>query len=196
MAAIYFLRHGQTDYNAARRIQGILDIPINALGRSQAQRNGGVLAELISDPSRFDFVSSPLLRARQTMEIVREAMGLAPEAYRTDARLEEIRFGDWAGMTMAQVAERDPENYARRQADLWNFPPPGGESLRELSARALGWFESVTRDTVVVSHGGINRCLRAYFLRLPPRELLQLDVPQDKVLLIEQENGQEQMTWL
>ncbi len=113
MAAIYFLRHGQTDYNAARRIQGILDIPINALGRSQAQRNGGVLAELISDPSRFDFVSSPLLRARQTMEIVREAMGLAPDAYRTDARLEEIRFGDWAGMTMAQVAERDPENYAR-----------------------------------------------------------------------------------
>ena len=63
-------------------------------------------------------MSSPLLRARQTMEIAREAMGLAPDAYRTDARLEEIRFGDWAGMTMAQVAERDPENYARRQADL------------------------------------------------------------------------------
>ena len=188
VAAIYFLRHGQTDYNAARRIQGILDIPINALGRSQAQRNGGVLNELISDTSRFDFVSSPLLRARQTMEIVREAMGLAPDAYRTDARLQEIHFGDWAGMTMAQIAERDPENYARRQADLWNVPPPGGESVRELSARAVAWFESVTQDTVAVSHGGINRCLRAHFLKLSPRELVHLDVPQDKVLLIEQEN--------
>ncbi len=188
VAAIYFVRHGQTDYNAARRVQGIVDVPINGHGQSQAQRNGRVLNELISDTSQLDFVSSPLLRARQTMEIVREAMGLAPDAHRTDGRLQEIHFGDWAGMTMAEIAERDPENYARRQADLWNVPPPGGESIRELSARAVAWFESVTQDTVAVAHGGINRCLRAHFLKLSPEELVYLDVPQDKVLLIEQDN--------
>jgi probable phosphoglycerate mutase len=174
-----------------------MDVPINALGRSQAQRNGELLNGLIGDKSRFDFVSSPLLRARQTMEILREAMGLAPEAYRTDARLREIDFGGWAGMTMAEIAERDPENYARRQSDLWNFPPPGGERIRELSARALDWFASVTQDTVVASHGGINRCLRAHFLKLSPQELVNLDVPQDKVLLIEPDTlTSPKLTWL
>ena len=187
MAAIYLVRHGQTEYNAAHIIQGTMDVPINALGRSQALRNGDLLNGLIGDKARFDFVASPLLRARQTMEIVREAMGLEPGAYRTDARLREIDFGAWAGMTMARVRERDPENYARRQADPWNVPPPGGESVTKLSDRAISWFESVTQDTVCVSHGGINRCLCAHFLKLSPQELVSLDVPQDKVLLIEQD---------
>jgi broad specificity phosphatase PhoE len=188
VAAIYFIRHGRTDYNEAKRLQGITDVPINALGCEQAKRNGAVLNELIGDKSRFDFVASPLMRARRTMEIIREAMGLDPAAYRTDDRLREVHFGGWAGLTMAQVKERDAEHYARRQADLWNIAPPGGECVRDLSARAVSWFESVDRDTVCVSHGGIYRCLYAHFLKLTPDKLVSLDVPQDKMLLIEQES--------
>jgi broad specificity phosphatase PhoE len=188
VAAIYFIRHGRTDYNEAKRLQGITDVPINALGCEQAQRNGAVLNELLAGKSHFDFVASPLMRARRTMEIIREAMGLEPGAYRTDERLRELHFGDWAGLTIAQVKERDAENYARRRADFWNVAPPGGESIRDLSARALSWFESVDRDTVCVSHGGIYRCLYAHFLKLAPEELVALDVPQDKMLLIEQES--------
>ncbi len=164
MAVIYFIRHGQTDYNAARRIQGAIDVPINAQGRLQARRNGGVLNELIGDKSRFDFVASPLLRARQTMELVRSAMGLTPEGYRADARLQEIHFGAWGGMTMAEIAASEPGNYARRQADPWNFTPTGGEAFRELYARAMDWLQGVAGGTVVVSHGGISRCLRGHFL--------------------------------
>ena len=192
MAVIYFLRHGQTDYNAARRIQGVLDVPVNAQGRLQARRNGGVLNELISDKSRFDFVASPLLRARQTMEIVRSAMKLAPEGYRTDARLQEIHFGAWAGMTMAEIAASEPEDCASRQADPWNFTPPGGESFKELYARAMDWLASVTAGTVAVAHGGIIRCLRGYFLKLTPLEIVHFDTPQDKVLMIEG----HRLTWL
>ena len=192
MPLIYFLRHGQTDYNAARRIQGVIDVPINAQGRLQGRRNGGVLNELIGDKWRFDFVASPLVRARQTMEIVRSAMGLAPQAYRTDARLQEIHFGAWGGMTMAEIAASRSDKFARRQADPWNFAPPGGEAYRELYARSIDWLADVTADTVVVAHGGISRCLRGHFLQLPPEEIVHLDVPQDKVLMIEE----NKLTWL
>jgi probable phosphoglycerate mutase len=192
MPLIYFVRHGQTDYNAARRIQGVIDVPINAQGRTQAQRNGCVLNELTGDKLRFDFVASPLLRTRQTMEIVRTAMGLAPDVYRTDDRLQEIHFGAWGGMTMAAIAASDPENYTRRNEDPWNVAPPGGECLRELYARVMDWLAGVSADTVVVSHGGVNRCLRGHFLKLAPQEMLHLDVPQDKVLMIEG----DRLTWL
>jgi broad specificity phosphatase PhoE len=192
MPLIYFLRHGQTDYNAAGRIQGSIDIPLNAHGRAQAKRNGSVLNELIGDKSKFGFVASPLLRARQTMELVRAGMGLEPEAYSTEERLQEVRFGDWGGMTMAEIAAQDPENYRLREADPWNVAPPAGECFRELYARVMDWFAGVTEDTVAVAHGGTNRCIRGHFLKLPPQEIVHLDVPQDKVLMIE--DGK--LTWL
>src|SRR5690606_32679256 len=71
---IYFVRHGQTDWNAEGRLQGQEDTSLNDLGRSQATGNGERLAELIPDASLFDFVSSPLWRTRETMERVRAAM--------------------------------------------------------------------------------------------------------------------------
>jgi broad specificity phosphatase PhoE len=192
MPVIYFLRHGQTDYNAAGRIQGVVDIPLNAHGRAQALRNGGVLNEVISDKPRLDFIASPLLRARQTMEIVRGAMGLPPLVYRTDPRLKEIDFGDWGGMTMSEIAGRDPVHHARRQADAWNVAPPNGECFREKCARVMEWLGEVSRDTVIVAHGGTSRCLRGHFLKLPPQEIVRLDVPQDRVLMIEG----DKLTWL
>ncbi len=185
MALIYFMRHGQTDFNAAKRIQGNIEVPINATGRTQARRNGGVLNEIISDKSRFDFVASPLLRTRQTMEIVREAMGLPAQGYRLDERLHEVRFGDWGGMTMEEIAQRDTENFLRREADVWNVAPPGGECFRTKYERTVAWLSEVAADTVVVAHGGTSRSIRGYLLKLPPEEIVHLDVPQDRVMMIE-----------
>lgn len=192
MPLIYFMRHGQTDYNAAGRIQGTADVPLNALGRGQARRNGCVLDEVIGEKGRFDFIASPLLRTRQTMEIVRDAMGLPPIGYRTDARLKEISFGAWGGMTMAEIAANDAENYIRRQEDIWNVAPPEGECFRDFYVRIRDWLAEIAGDTVVVAHGGVSRCLRGHFLKLSPPEMVHLDVPQDKVLMIEG----EQLTWL
>jgi probable phosphoglycerate mutase len=192
MPLIYFLRHGQTDYNASKRIQGTLEIPINEKGRGQARRNGSLLSELIESKDRFDFVASPLLRARQTMEIVRDTMGLPAQGYRTDDRLKEISFGVWAGLTWPEIEARDPEAYARRQADRWNLAAPGGESYRDVYRAVVEWVESVTSDTVVVAHYGTARCIRGYFLKLAPSEILDLDAPHDKVLMIEGDT----LTWL
>jgi len=195
MPLIYFIRHGQTDWNAERRFQGHLDIPLNETGRGQASRNGRALAEAIGEAGGgFDFVSSPLVRASETMEIVRREMGLAPKAYRTDPRLREIHLGDWQGLLLADSARDHPALFAERNKAPWSFlhPGEGGESYHLLSERVLSWLAEVERDTVVTAHGGVMRCLRRHFLDLDEAATFKLDVPQDKILRIE--SGQT--SWL
>src|SRR5690242_2840143 len=105
---VYIARHGQTEWNAEHRLQGQADTDINTLGRKQAAFNGRRLAELIGKGPDFDFVASPMRRTRETMQLMREAMGLDPLAYRTDPRLVEISFGDWQGFTFAELEARFP----------------------------------------------------------------------------------------
>lgn len=182
---LYFVRHGETDWNRAQRYQGRQDIPLNATGRSQAQRNGRVLAEVLGPAvASMDFVASPLLRARETMEIVRGEMTLATHDYRVDDRLAEIHYGHWEGQLWGELDRTDPEGYAARQADPWNWQPTGGESYRMLSNRVALWLGEVRRDAVVVSHGGVSRVLRGLVLQLGGQEIAHLEVPQDKVLLV------------
>src|SRR4051794_3504699 len=104
---IYFIRHGQTEWNSAHRLQGRRDSALSPLGREQASRCGQLLRDLFACEGRaaadFDYVASPLLRARASMELVRTALELDPEAYRTDQRLEEIAFGKWEGLTFADL---------------------------------------------------------------------------------------------
>lgn len=187
MSLIYLVRHGQTNWNAEYRLQGQTDTELNDKGREQAERNGRVLATLIDDPSKFDFVASPLLRTRQTMEIVRTQMGLPPGGYRTDDLLKEIHFGTWQGKTWDELRNEYPEEAAARFADPWNTVAPGegGESYAMLSARAIRWLEGVRLDTVVVTHGGINRCVRGHLENIDRGEIAHLKVPQNKVLVID-----------
>ncbi|MDB5576652.1 MAG: putative phosphoglycerate mutase, partial [Bradyrhizobium sp.] len=99
MPTIYYIRHGETAWNAAGRFQGSQDIPLNDLGRTQAVTAGGILADLIArnghEAATLPFVASPLGRARLTMELVRKTMQLPPEKYALDDRLREIAFGQW-----------------------------------------------------------------------------------------------------
>ena len=182
---IYFLRHGETDFNAASKLQGRLDIPLNPKGRAQARRNGGVLAELLNDPHALAYVASPLTRTRQTMEIARDCVGLAENGFATDDRLLEIDFGQWEGRSWTEVKRDDPAEMQARSADGFDHAVPGGESYAMVMARVVSWLESVTRPTVVVSHGGVMRCLRGHVMGLPNDAILHLEVPQDKVMLIE-----------
>lgn len=183
MPTIVFIRHGETDWNAEGRFQGQRDIPLNAHGRSQAQRNGRVLAVQMPEAAAFDFVASPLERTRQTMEIVRGAMGLDPSAYRLDPILKEITFGRWEGYTAPELTQKWPDMVAARDVDKWGFQPPEGESYAMLSIRIAAWFAGVTRDTVVVSHGGVCRVLRGFLLGLDTGTTPNLDVPQDRIFV-------------
>jgi broad specificity phosphatase PhoE len=189
--AVYYIRHGETDWNVAGRLQGRRDIPLNAHGRAQGSHCGDILRDLFArdkrDPNSLDYVSSPLQRATETMELLRTALGLAGDGYRCDARLAEIAFGEWEGFTIAQLHERDPARIAQREHDKWHFLPPGGESYQTVAARMGDWYAALRRDTVVAAHGGTARGLIAYLGIAKPAAAPLLDIEQGMVYVFEGE---------
>jgi probable phosphoglycerate mutase len=160
---IYYIRHGETHWNAEGRLQGAQDTSLNKLGRKQATNAGSILADLFAREARsrqsLAYVASPLGRARSTMELVRGALRLPPRDYAIDDRLREIGYGDWEGSTLAQMQASDPELFARRQAEKWTVAPPDGETYASVQARMLDWYDQLLVDTVAVAHGGTARAL-------------------------------------
>jgi probable phosphoglycerate mutase len=181
---IYFIRHGETDWNRDRRYQGQRDIPLNETGRAQARRNGETLRAFLPAIREAGFLASPLSRARETMEIVRSALDLPPEGYETDPRLMELSYGAWEGALQDDLRARDPAGFAERTQDPFRWRPEQGESYSDLLDRVRLWSETLTRDCVVVSHGGISRCLRAHLLGLDPELIPGLESPQDRILVL------------
>jgi len=185
---ILFVRHGETDYNAEGRLQGQRDIPLNGRGRAQAAAIGRALAKALPEAiaaleAAEAFVASPLIRTRQTMELARASLGLAPERYGLEPALKELTFGDWEGLTWPQVAKRDPAGARAREADKWNFAPPGGESYAMLAARLQPWLESLKADGFVVSHGGVARALMTLIAGVSPQAAENADIWQGRAIL-------------
>jgi probable phosphoglycerate mutase len=189
---LYVVRHGETDWNAERRYQGQTDIPLNDRGRAQSRRNGEALRAFLPAIESADFVASPLGRARETMEILRASLGLEPAVYRVDRRLMELSYGSWEGQLQSHLPQTDPQGLADRALDPFRWRPVGGESYADLLRRIVDWTETLERDTVIASHGGVSRCLRAHLLKLDPETIPALESPQDKVLVI----SSGEMTWV
>jgi probable phosphoglycerate mutase len=182
---VYYIRHGETDWNVQGRLQGRHDIALNARGIGQALHCGEILNDLFSrdsiDTQSVDFLSSPLGRARKTMELVRPALGLPADGYTIEPQLTEISFGEWEGYTIAELHNRDPQRIAQREHDKWAFVAPGGESYAAVSARMRGWYESLTRDAVVTAHGGTARGLIAHLGIAKPAAAPLIDIAQGVV---------------
>ncbi|RME18949.1 MAG: histidine phosphatase family protein [Alphaproteobacteria bacterium] len=152
---IVVLRHGQTEWNRARRWQGGLDSPLTALGREQARRMGAVLREAEIGPASHAAFVSPLGR---TLETARLALG--PDwPLRPDPRLREIGVGAWQGWTLEEIraAAGLPEG-----ASIFDYyrAAPGGEGFEALAARARAFLESLEGPAVIVTHGMTSRMLR------------------------------------
>lgn len=160
---LYYIRHGETEWNATGRLQGTQDVPLNELGRRQAVSAGAILAKLLvqdgRDKSALSFVASPLGRARATMELVRRELKLPADGYAMDDRLREIGYGKWEGSTLAEMEAADPVFYARRQLEKWTVSAPGGETYAAVQIRIRDWYFSLQADTVAVAHGGTARAL-------------------------------------
>jgi broad specificity phosphatase PhoE len=182
---IYYIRHGETSWNADGRLQGVQDTALNDLGRSQAAQAGRILADRLirggHDKAKLPYVSSPLLRARTTMEIMRGALSLPPPDYATDERLREIGYGQWEGFTLAEMQAADPVGFARRVADKWRVAPEGGESYEAVQRRMLEWYSQVKADTVVVAHGGTARALMVALGLETPQSAADLAIGQGVV---------------
>ena len=160
---IYYIRHGETAWNAEGRFQGTQDIPLNDLGCTQAVASGEILARLLArdghDAASLPYVASPLGRTRLTMELARGALNLPTADYSLDDRLREIGYGQWEGLTLPKMQLNDAATFALRQVDKWTVPAPSGESYASVTLRMRDWFDSLLIDTVAVAHGGTMRAL-------------------------------------
>jgi probable phosphoglycerate mutase len=182
---IYYIRHGETDWNATGRYQGTQEIPLNDKGRAQAVFAGGVLADLLARDgvaaASLGYVASPLGRARRTMELVRGVLALPPADYAVEERIREIGYGDWEGFTLAQMQQSDPDVYAARHADRWTIAPLGGESYASRLPLVADWVNSLTGDTVAVGHVGTARTLLVALGLATPEQALEGPILQGAV---------------
>jgi broad specificity phosphatase PhoE len=187
---LIFVRHGETAYNAENRLQGQLDTPLNARGREQARTIGGTLRSLLGpEIDRLDeargFFASPLERARETMEIARDAMGLEPKRYLLDPVLKELSFGVWEGQTWSEIEVKDAEGLRARREDRWAFVPEGGESYAMLADRLRPWLGGLSEHAFVFSHGGVARVLMVLIARVPPAKAVDAPIIQGRAIVFE-----------
>ena len=186
---LFFLRHGETLFNASGRVTGQQDIPLGPRGRDQAAAAGRTLRTLLAkrglDPADVAFHVSPLERARVTAELARAAMGLDPTTYTTDPRLMELSLGHWQGLTVADVGKRWPAEFAARSADPWDIAPAGGESYRDLCARVGPALADYARPCVIVAHAGTGRAILHLEGGVEAHPSTKVPIEQGRVLVIE-----------
>ncbi len=178
---LYLVRHGQTEFNAARRVQGALDSALTPLGVAQGRALGRLLAGLIGDPADWRLVASPLGRTLHTAGLIAEACGFTGPPI-LEPRVREVSLGEWDGLSEANLDAVLPEHvpYAERY-----FHGPGGETYEGMTARIADWLAEVaaTPDIrrIVVSHGLAGRIIRGLYADMPRKTMLGLPVPQDAV---------------
>ncbi len=181
---IYYVRHGETDWNAELRFQGQQDIPLNPKGQQQANENGRKLSDLLGKAEGLEFISSPLGRARETMERIRGEMGLPVVEYSIEKRLIEVSYGDLEGTTQPEMKAQNRERYYYRKNNPWTFRPIDGESHEDVLKRVSQWHSTIKEDCVVAAHGAVGRVLRYYLLGLDEAEAARFPFPQDKICVI------------
>jgi broad specificity phosphatase PhoE len=161
---VYLVRHGVTDWHREGKLTGQRDVALNDDGVAQ----GEAAAAALSGVPISEVLSSPLLRALQTAEIIGRRFGI--EVAR-DPRLTDIRVGQWEGMSYAQISAS--EEYRRFIADPAAERIPGGERLDEVRRRAVSGIEQALADNpsgdgiAVVTHAGVIRLLVCHYLGAP-----------------------------
>jgi broad specificity phosphatase PhoE len=176
---IWLVRHGQTEMNRVGRFQGRLDSPLTELGETQARRVGARLQRLAAEVGG-DWVidASPLGRTRRTAALIAEVTGLA---VRHDARLAEVDFGPWEGLTRDQIVALRPD---LAEAKAFFLRCPEGESFEALSGRVRSWMDEAAaapEHRIAVTHAGVGRMMRGVCLGMTLDEIRALDTPQDVV---------------
>lgn len=180
---LFFVRHGQTDWNKEGRLQGQRNIPLNQLGRQQAARNGRVIGPLL-EGHKWHVLVSPLGRTLETATILLNEAGHGHLEMIKDIRLIELSFGDWEGRTLREIRDDDPDVGAARRANKWGFVPPGGESYAMLAERVKAWLFDLSEPTLIISHGGVFRTVAHLIGGMPTEEAASVTVKQDRVFLI------------
>jgi probable phosphoglycerate mutase len=174
-ASVYLARHGQTAYNLERRFQGHLPVPLDATGREQAADLAERAATGAGGVPFAALWCSPLLRARETADVVATRIGLEP---REERRMAETDAGDWTDRLFVDVQAEDPDGFAGFIEGRPDFAFPGGESFTQQGVRVAAALADVERGdlpALVVCHGVVIRI--ALYQRAGHRVALAERVP-------------------
>ena len=172
---VLLIRHGQTDFNRQRRLQGIMPVPLNQQGREQA----AALAQHLRRQPIDAVFSSPLTRAKQTAQIIGQAL---KQPVQDDARLGEIDFGKFEGLTYSGVKARYPQAHRRWHSGYMPYRVPDGESRRDVQERMAAAFSDITAlpglaAVAVVTHGSALKIwLASMYAHLPPAPLVNTSI--------------------
>lgn len=174
MTTLHLARHGQTSWNNELRYQGQMDIELSTLGRMQAER---LALRMSWEPIEAAY-SSDLSRCLETANLVCRGLGVVPVASR---ELREASYGEWEGLTYAEVRARYPAQVAERRGNIVEFAPPGGESLGATRRRVVAALDEIAKrhpnqHVLIVTHGGPLRMLVAGLLDVPSRNAFRLRV--------------------
>jgi broad specificity phosphatase PhoE len=187
----FIARHGETVFNAARRLQGDHPhTPLTRAGFAQADEIGRALRDQLGVRPALTLWASPTGRALQTLSVIAEHLELDWHAARTDPRLVEIGMGAWGGRYYAEVIG---EVGAVMTADGLLRPAPDGEDYRQIAARVSGWLADTQEDAgdrLVIMHGISSRVLRGVMTGLAPHPdwgaPIAPGLPQGSLVLVEQ----------
>lgn len=166
---LYILRHGQTEWNAARRIQGSLDSPLTELGRAQARAQNKILRSC--DLSGYRAFCSPQSRAFHTASIALEGLYTRID---TDPRLVEIGIGAWEGRCRDELGEGHTSEENEEGALHLYECAPGGEGFLALRKRCAAFLSHLSGPAILVTHGVTSRMLRLILLDMETHEIADL----------------------
>ncbi|HCG8517694.1 TPA: histidine phosphatase family protein [Vibrio parahaemolyticus] len=180
---IFVLRHGETEFNADKKLQGHCNSSLTSKGSDQARRVGTTLKQYVENrPLRV--YSSTLGRALQTSQIVCEELNYSYENLNKEPRLKEFSLGEWEQRTIPSLEQEIPNLLAQND---WYLQAPNCETYESVRERLSSWLSDVAddEDIVVVSHGLTGIVLRGLLLGMDYTQVWQQDLPQDAFFIIE-----------
>ncbi|TOO50397.1 histidine phosphatase family protein [Vibrio parahaemolyticus] len=180
---IFVLRHGETEFNADKKLQGHCNSSLTSKGCDQARRVGTTLKQYVENRP-FRVYSSTLGRALQTSQIVCEELNYSYENLNKEPRLKEFSLGEWEQRTIPSLVQEIPNLLAQND---WYLQAPNCETYESVRERLSSWLSDVAHDEdiVVVSHGLTGIVLRGLLLGMDYTQVWQQDLPQDAFFIIE-----------
>lgn len=192
MINLYVVRHGETEWNKQRRIQGQLDSVLTAEGKRQAE----LLRPRLETVDFDGLISSPSKRAVQTAEILASGRGLSIQ---TDKRLMEIHLGEWQGKTYDEVLKSDVDRFKCYRENPEKFTCKGGENFFDVKNRVEAFLADMEKEKkkgnyLIVTHGMVIRVLLSICKNLPISEVWKVsNVENTSLTIIKLENGAKEL---
>ena len=189
MTTLILVRHGESEWNRAGRIQGQINSPLTDLGINQAKAIRDYLSGILLN-QQLEIYTSPLDRALQTAEIIAQGIEYPSRKIIIEERLNDFNVGEISGtFGWDKVAEIFPEQAQLRLQDPMRFHPSGGESGAEFEARLRSLLEDLKDDgtlKLMVSHGIVNKFIRGILKNLSGKEMVELGESQNTIYRLEE----------